>query len=388
MSNIDDLIAKMCPDGVAHKTLKDVATVNTGTQLNRSTLAVTGLYPVMNGGINPSGYYNEFNTKANTTVISQGGASAGYVTWMNKKLWAGAHCFVVLHNENLVTGRFLYHFLKGSQQAIQNMKTGAGIPGLNRSKLVELTIPVPPLEIQKEIVAILDKFTELEVELEAELQARSKQFSHYLDEILQPDLDLPIITLSTVCDIGDGLHGTPIYDSSAEYFFINGNNLNNGKVTFSENTKKVNQKTFDKYRNNVEKEKTLFMSINGTIGSLALYTGELVVLGKSVAYFTVNEKEILVKYLYYILQSNASKVYFSNQLTGSTIKNLGLKSLRNMPLMLPPIARQKVIVDKLENLETMLFNEQIGIPAEIKARRQQYEYYRNKLLTFKELGVA
>ena len=95
MSKIDELIQEYCPDGVEHKLLGDFCEITKGVQFNKSDMNVEGSYPVINGGINPSGYIEQFNQEENTITISQGGASAGYVNWLSVKFWAGAHCWII-----------------------------------------------------------------------------------------------------------------------------------------------------------------------------------------------------------------------------------------------------------------------------------------------------
>ena len=179
MSKIEKLIAKLCPAGVEFKDLGQLATIETGEQLNRTELTEIGDYPVLNGGINPSGFYNEYNTGQNTIAVSQGGASAGYVNFVKTKFWAGAHCFVVKPTNSSAINRYLYFVLKNGQDKLQNAKLGAGIPGLNRRELQSFLVPIPPLAIQEEIVKALDNFTKLE----AELEARRMQYKYYREEL-------------------------------------------------------------------------------------------------------------------------------------------------------------------------------------------------------------
>src|SRR3989344_4255538 len=127
MNNIDKLINELCPDGVEFKELGEVAEIYTGTQLNRTKLSEIGDYPVLNGGINPSGYYHEYNTKENTIAVSQGGASAGYVNFVKTKFWAGDHCFVIKLISVEVNNRYTFFVLKNAQDIFQNAKLGAGI---------------------------------------------------------------------------------------------------------------------------------------------------------------------------------------------------------------------------------------------------------------------
>lgn len=189
-------------------------------------------------------------------------------------------------------------------------------------------------------------------------------------------------TLGEMCKIGDGLHGTPIYNDNGEYYFINGNNLDNGRLVFNGNTKKVDENAYSKHGINFTIEKTIFLSINGTIGSLSFYNNEKIVLGKSVAYFNIESSELDLRYLYYFLQTNYSTNYFELQKTGSTIKNLGLKALRAFKIPIPPIEKQERIISILDKFDTLTTSISEGLPKEIELRQKQYEYYRDLLLTF------
>lgn len=133
-------------------------------------------------------------------------------------------------------------------------------------------------------------------------------------------------------------------------------------------------------------DNTLLMSINGTIGKVSYYNNEKIMLGKSVAYFNIKDKNRLSKkYLYYLLQSPNSIKYYQDSLTGSTILNLGLKSLREFEVQIPSIDEQNRVANILERFDKLINDITVGIPAEIELRRKQYEYYRNKLLSFEEL---
>ena len=145
-----------------------------------------GSFPVINGGINPSGYIEKYNQAEDTITISQGGASAGYVNWLSTKFWAGAHCYVVKPLDNVIN-RYVFHFLKSKEKKLQECQYGAGIPALSKATVENLLIPIPPLEVQREIVRILDSFTELTAELTAELVARKQQYEYYRDLLLTFD---------------------------------------------------------------------------------------------------------------------------------------------------------------------------------------------------------
>lgn len=157
-----------------------------------------------------------------------------------------------------------------------------------------------------------------------------------------------------VSEIGDGLHGTPIYCEDGNVCFINGNNLVDGKIVISAETKKVNecqQSTADKSLDDT----TILMSINGTIGNLAYYSGERLMLGKSAAYIKVSEFD--KRFVYAYLQAPSVQGYFMDSLTGTTIKNLGLKAIREMIMFIPQdVDEQKRIgkfFDYLDHLITL-----------------------------------
>ena len=148
--------------------------------------------------------------------------------------------------------------------------------------------------------------------------------------------------------IGDGLHGTPNYSDNGDVFFINGNNLVNGKIVITKETKLVtesNQSKDDKLLN----MDTILMSINGTIGNLAWYNNERVMLGKSAAYLTVSNFD--KKFIFSYLQTLTIKNYFLNNLTGTTIKNLGLKTIRDTTLFVPTLEEQQKIGSLFKQLD-------------------------------------
>ena len=156
--------------------------------------------------------------------------------------------------------------------------------------------------------------------------------------------------------IGDGLHGTPKYDENGEYFFINGNNIRNGKIIVLEENKKVGEDEFIKNDKGLDLD-TVLMSINGTIGNLAYYNNEKVFLGKSVAYIKVSD-EIKKQYLFQVLQTNSIQKYYTLSLTGTTIKNLGLEAIRNTKIKLPSLPEQTKIADFLSTVDDKIQNQQ------------------------------
>lgn len=148
--------------------------------------------------------------------------------------------------------------------------------------------------------------------------------------------------------LGDGLHGTPEYSLNGKYHFVNGNNLKNGKVVIKHETKTVDQNQFDKYKKKLG-QNTVLVSINGTLGNVAFYNGENIVLGKSACYFNLSEN-IFKDYIKLIIENPSFIEYAFKKATGSTIKNLGLKAMNDLPILLPPIVEQHRIVAKVNEL--------------------------------------
>ena len=168
------------------------------------------------------------------------------------------------------------------------------------------------------------------------------------------------VTLGEISDrIGDGLHGTPAYSENGEYFFINGNNLLDGEIIFNEKTKSCSKFEYDKYKKDLSNN-TILISINGTIGNLAFYKGENVILGKSACYINI-KSDVDKNFIYYALKSSKFQNYIKSQATGSTIKNVSLKLLRDYVLELPDIIQQKRISKILSDLDDKIhINNQIN----------------------------
>lgn len=152
--------------------------------------------------------------------------------------------------------------------------------------------------------------------------------------------------------LGDGLHGTPSYDEKGDYYFINGNNLMNGQILIKEDTKRINEDEWEKYKKPLDRT-TVFVSINGTLGNVAFYNDEKVILGKSACYFNMIIEKMKY-YVYWILKSNYFMKYAVYSATGVTIKNVSLKAMNNLLIPLPPLSEQKRIVEKIDEILSLI----------------------------------
>lgn len=149
--------------------------------------------------------------------------------------------------------------------------------------------------------------------------------------------------------LGDGLHGTPEYDDLGDYYFVNGNNLKEGRISVDEKTRRVNRKEYEKYKKNLN-ERTILVSINGTLGNVALYGGEKIVLGKSACYFNVRD-DVSLGFVRYVVTGSQFQNYIHALATGSTIKNVSLKLMREFSFQLPPLTEQRAIAHILGTLD-------------------------------------
>lgn len=190
MSKLNELIQQLCPDGVEYKKLKNAVSIERGKRVVKSQLSQINGFPVYQNSLIPLGYHTECNYPANTTFIIMAGA-AGEIGYSKESFWAADDCFSVVCPEE-VSNRYIYHILLHKQEVLRSKVRKASIPRLSRNALDEIIVPLPPIEVQREIVRILDDFTEqteqLKASLTAELTARKKQYEYYRDKLLALDV--------------------------------------------------------------------------------------------------------------------------------------------------------------------------------------------------------
>ena len=184
--------------------------------------------------------------------------------------------------------------------------------------------------------------------------ADQSQFIEMFGDPLINDKGWETALFSTLCTaIGDGLHGTPVYDDNGRYPFINGNNFREKKIVITPETRKVGKEMYDKYFIELD-ETTVMLSINGTLGKTALYQGETVILGKSACYSKVGPK-LNREFVLALFMSDAFQQYMQDNCTGTTIKNFGLKALRDYSMIIPPIKAQERFVEFMQQCDKSKF---------------------------------
>ena len=239
------------------------------------------------------------------------------------------------------------------QDSLKEYSGGAAIQNVaSVAILKQIEIPLPPLNEQERIVSILDEcfaaIDKAKTNAEQNLKNAKELFESYLQGVFENGNweTKELRELTTI--LGDGLHGTPKYTIDGDYYFINGNNLNDGKIEFKENTKRVNVDEFNKHKKNLT-DRTVLVSINGTLGNVAFYNGEKIILGKSACYFNLKEN-VDKGFVKYVLSSRYFIDYAHREATGATIKNVSLKSMREFKVPLPPLKEQQTIVCQLDAL--------------------------------------
>lgn len=249
---------------------------------------------------------------------------------------------------------------------IKKYDNGTAQPNLAAKNLELFSFPLPPLSEQQRIVERIEElFAKLD-EAKERLQEVADSFAVRKAAILHKAFtgeltkqwrrengvsdesweEVSLKELSSV--IGDGLHGTPVYSENGDYYFINGNNFDDSFIAIKESTKRVSIEEYKKYAVNLN-DNTVFLSINGTLGKTAFYNGEPVILGKSACYINVGEK-LDKRFLKEMFHTNAFINYANQKATGSTIKNLGLKAIREYLVPLPSLPEQHEIVRLIDDL--------------------------------------
>lgn len=159
--------------------LGEISNINKGKQLNGEMLSQTGEYYVMNGGIQPSGYYHSFNVLANTISISEGGNSCGYIQWNKAPFWSGGHCYTLQLKKSDVSDKYLYHFLKWKEGDIMQLRVGSGLPNIQKKDLANVQVIIPTLSIAAKVASLFDSI-DAKTDIESSLLNQYNSQKEYL----------------------------------------------------------------------------------------------------------------------------------------------------------------------------------------------------------------
>ena len=384
MNKIDKLLEELCPEGVNFVKLGEVCDIKTGKGITKADAIQGGIFPIISGGKSPMGYFHSWNRQANTVTISRVGAYAGFVNYIEEKFYLNDKCFSVIPLIRNISSRFLFYVLKGMEEKIKSLQSEGGVPTINTSKVGSIEIPLLPLEVQNEIVGILDRFADLaaslQASLQAELQARIQQYEYYRNKLLsfneigdmQDVIWMKMSDIGSVCMCKRIMKNQTNTTSGVPFYKIG----TFGKVADAY----ISNELYEYYKNKYSypKKGDILMSASGTIGKTVIFDGKPSYFQDSnIVWINNDESKALNKYLYYYYQIIDWKT------EGGTIKRLYNNNLSKTEIPIPSLSEQERIVEILDRFERLTADLQTGLPAEIKARQQQYEYYRNRLLTFK-----
>ena len=312
---------------------------------------------------------------ANCIIVAMYGATVGRVGINKIPLTTNQACANIEVNDNIAYYRYIYHYLSSQYEYIKSLGAGSQT-NINAGIVKKIKVPIPPLYVQEEIVRILDKFTTLEAELEAELDCRKRQYEYYRNQLLSFSNDVEWKSLGNVFDFRNGKGHEKEIVPAGEFIVINSKFISsNGLVV----------KFSDRQLSPVYKGDIL-MVMSDLPNGKALAKCFLVdkdstyTLNQRVCGLTIkNSKEMNPKFAFYILSRNKHLLKYNN---GVDQTNLRKDDILKISIPIPSLAEQQRIVSILDKFEALTTSISEGLPKEIELRRKQYEYYRNQLLSF------
>lgn len=376
MSRIDDLIAQLAPSGVRHLALSEVAGYS-DTRVGAADLDETSFIGVDNllpnkGGKTDASYLP--NTER-LTAYSPGDVLLGNIRPYLQKVWladgnggcSGDVLALRINDEYApsLDAEFLYYLLSSDGFFAYNMQhaKGAKMPRGNKAAILNYQIPVPPLEVQREIVRILDQFTALEAELEAELEARRRQYEHYRGVLLGFAADQSLVSLADLVDgVSSGRNKSRVEGGAFPVFGSTGRIGSTDRPAYSDNA-------------------LLIARVGANAGRVNVVSGE----------YDVSDNTLIVS-----PKPNWDLRFAFHQLTHMNLNQYAVgggqplvtgRLLKGLEVACPPLGEQCRIASVLDKFDALVNDLSIGLPAELAARRKQYEYYRDRLLMFEEVAA-
>ena len=393
MAKIDDLIEKLCPNGVEYKPIWSLTAWDkkfNGVDKEKQKKIISYKYYLstdfakverkdgnikyISTGISGDDRYTteelagDYLTDGEVVCIPWGGTPN--VKYHKGKFVTGDNRIATSLDVNILSNKFLYYWMQSKINVISKFYRGSGIKHPSMKDVLDMNIVVPPLEVQCEIVHILDDFTLLSAELSAELKARKKQYEYYKNSLLNINGEKK--KLGEIANFKTGSKPKKIFEEKNNNYFeyINAGTTNSGYVEQAN------------FRKNAV---TTPSRGQGGIGFVGYQTKDFWLGPLCYAIYANDDSVLNNKYLYYELSSKADEI-LKRKNTGG-VPSLNGCDLKTIPINIPPINEQIKIVKILDKFEKLCNDISEGLPAEIEARQKQYEYYRDKLLTFKELKV-
>ena len=407
MNRLEELLQEYCPDGVEYKKLGDIATdVFRGSGITRNQVSAEGTPCVRYGEIytDYNIYFDKCNSHTNADEIPNKkyfeygdilfaitgesvediAKSCAYVG--TEKCLAGGDIVVMKHTQD---PKYIAYALETADARMQKSR------GKVKSKVVhssvpaiqDIEIPVPPLPVQREIVRILDEYTkkvtELNASLEAELTARKKQFEYYRDELLIYDDSVEWKELSEIFDVVDYRGKTP-KKTDEGIFLVTAKNIRKGFIDYETSQEYISESDYEDVMHRGKPQiGDLLFTTEAPCGNVALVDNEDIALAQRVIKYHPKNKYINTVFYKHYLLGKEFQNRLERQSTGGTVKGIKGSKLHIMKVPVPSLEEQNRVAQTLNNFDLLCADLKTGLPAEITARKKQYEHYRDKLLTFK-----
>lgn len=409
MSNLEELIERLCPDGVEYKTLGEFSSIVRGASprpiKNYITSDEKGVNWIKIGDVRPG---EKYITTVKEKITLEGATKSRFVNigdfiLSNSMSFGRPYILKVdgcIHDgwlaisqyEDFYDRDFLYYLLCSSKVQAEFKKKasfGGAVQNLNSDIVKSVTLPVPPLEVQREIVRILDNFTFLTTELAAELAARQKQYEYYKEYLFENHIfDVEWKRLDELFPfIRNGFVGTikSFFTNETDGIrYLEGTNIHDGVISDNE-VLYVTKEFHKKHIKNQLKSDDILMVQSGHIGECAVVGKKYEGSNCHALIIMSNGGKCLSKYYVYYFHTIKGFKSLTPAITGGTIKHVLAGKVGKIKVPVPSLEQQQRIVDILDRFDALCNDISDGLPAEIEARQKQYEYYRDKLLTFKEL---
>ncbi|MBO4107783.1 restriction endonuclease subunit S [Streptococcus suis] len=377
MNYIKKMLQDCCPNGVEWKELGEVCEIETG-KLNANAAVENGVYPFFTTAREIS-WINSFRWDAEALLIA-GNANVGDVKYYSGKFEAYQRTYVLTNFTNSINVRYLFHYVKYQLKAhLERNTKKAAMSYIVLSTLKSFSIPIPPLEIQQEIVQILDKFTEYVTELTAELTDRQKQYSFYRDKLLSFEDEVYQVEWKTLGEILIKGRGTKVTAGQMKELHKDGAPIRifaGGKTFADVDYGDIPEK-------DVHHEEAIIVKSRGII-DFEYYTKPFSFKNEFWSYSSDSD-DVNLRYVYHYLNHNKS--HFQHIAGNMQMPQISSNDTEKYKIPLPTKTVQSRIVQVLDNFDTVCNDLKIGLPKEIELRQKQYEYFREKLLTFTAEGV-
>ncbi|WBF61957.1 restriction endonuclease subunit S [Propionibacterium freudenreichii] len=403
MSKIEELIERLCPEGVPHHPLGEVGTFTRGAPFQKRDFTEEGFPAIHYGQIHT--FYGPWTATAKSsiprdlaerirkahpgnliiaTTSEDDQAVAKATAWLgDTEVAVSNHIYIYDHSMN---PKYVSYFFqsKAFQDQKQRYITGTKVRDISTQSLAKVMIPVPPLEVQHEIVKILDTFTDLESELESELESRRLQYKLYQEKLLTPSSDTHWSTLGEISTrVSSGatpLRSRPDYYEDGTIPWLRTQEVDFNEIT--DTAIKITPRATRESSAKLIPEHCVIVAMYGATAAKVATNLIPLTTNQACCNLQIDPSVASYRYVFHWVKNQYQRL---RGLGEGSQSNLNAKKVKSFPIPVPSLREQERIAADLDTFDALVNDLSSGLPAELNARRAQYEYYRDKLLTFKEL---